>query len=264
MRGWGCIDSCWLIYFLRGGINFSGFFLLTFTSSRFTGVARVTRHKDRVIPRALCQNGPTKTMSRLCQPCLDRHGAAQECVATHETEKGLPLCVFCLDGEPCLHDRKVIASQKRLSANQTTEGENMHEQGDQLTTAVAATATKKICRTPGCGRQLCRTNKSGLCNSHFASKKSANGHTAGNGANGHASKSETTAKGASHANVHAATNRANGHVSKSGKHGKLSPGPIPQKIDRDELVEERINGVMLAWPAAEKMRVVSAWLAGAI
>jgi hypothetical protein len=29
-------------------------------------------------------------------------------------------------------------------------------------------------------------------------------------------------------------------------------------------VEERINGVMLAWRSKEKMRVVSAWLAGAI
>jgi hypothetical protein len=209
-------------------------------------------------------------MSRLCEPCLTRHGAAQECVATHETESGLPACVFCLDGEPCLHDRKIIASQKRSHTNQTMEEKHMqqqgHEQGVQVLAAAPPTATKKICRVPGCERKLRSTNKSGMCGSHFlVSRKPANGHTAGNGANGNASKPETTAKGTPHANVHAAANRAgNGHVSKSGKNGKPTPGPTPQKVDRDQLVEERINGVMLAWPAAEKMRVVSAWLAGAI
>jgi hypothetical protein len=215
--------------------------------------------------------------SRFCQPCLDRHGAAQECVATHETEDGLPICVFCLDGEePCPYDRKVIASQKRLTANQPMEENNMeqqgHEQGAQVATAVAATATKKICRTPGCGRQLYRDNRSGFCVSHrygnadhdVPRSKKPTTQAAGNGANGHASKPETTAKGASHANGHAAANRANGHTSKSGKNGKNGSGPVPQKIDRDQLVEERINGVMLAWPAEEKMRVVNAWLAGAI
>jgi hypothetical protein len=140
-----------------------------------------------------------------------------------------------------------------------------HEQGVQVAAAVPTTVAKKICRAPGCERKLRSTNKSGMCGSHFlASRKPANGHTAGNGANGHASKPEKTAKGAPHANVHAAANRANGHASTSGKNGKPTPQPIPQKIDRDQLVEERINGVMLAWPAAEKLRVVSAWLAGAI
>jgi hypothetical protein len=95
----------------------------------------------------------TKTMSRLCEPCLSRHGAAQECLATHETEGGLPICVFCMDGEPCLHDRKVVASQRRLHLNQTMEENNMqqqgHEPGDQVTTAVPTTVAKKICRTPG-------------------------------------------------------------------------------------------------------------------
>jgi hypothetical protein len=204
-------------------------------------------------------------MSRLCEPCLDRHGAAQECLATHETEGGLPVCVFCLDGEPCLHDRKVIASQKRLSTNQTMEEKNMqqqgHEQSVQVAAAVPTTVAKKICRTPGCGRQLYRDNQSGFCSSHVPrSKKPTSQATE----NGHASKPEKTAKGAPHANAHAAANRAHGHASKSGKHGNPSPQPIPQKIDRGQLVEQRINDVMLAWPAAEKMRVVNAWLAGTI
>jgi hypothetical protein len=198
-------------------------------------------------------------MSRLCEPCLNRHGAAQECVATHEADGGLPICVFCLDLEPCLHDRKVIASQRRLYANQTMEETNMqpqgHEPGDQVTTAVAASATKKICRAPWCGRQLYRDNKSGFCSSHVTRSKKPTNQAAGNGANGHASKPEKTATGAAH---------SNGHASKAGKNSKTTAQPIPQKIDRDQLVEERINAVILAWPAAEKMRVVSAWLAGAI
>lgn len=130
-----------------------------------------------------------------------------------------------------------------------------HEPGVQVAAAVPTTAAKKICRTPGCGRQLYSDNQSGFCNSHFPRSKNPTSQTAGNGANGHASKPETTAKGASH---------ANGHASKSGKNGKTGPQLIPQKIDRDQLVEERINAVILAWPAEEKMRVVSAWLAGAI
>jgi hypothetical protein len=211
-------------------------------------------------------------MSRLCEPCLKRHGAAQECLATHEAEDGSAVCVFCLDGEPCLHDKKVIASEKRLHANQTMEEKHMqqqgHEQGDQVKAAPAVPrATKKFCRIPGCGHQLHPTNKCGLCNSHIlalASAKPANGRTAGTGANGHASKVGKTAKGAPHANLHAAANRANGHASKSGKNSKSTSRPIPQKIDQGQLVEERINGVMLAWPAEEKMRVVSAWLAGTI
>ena len=217
---------------------------------------RVAQHKNRVIPRVLCQNGPTKTMSRLCQPCLDRHGAAQECLATHETEDGTPVCVFCLDGEPCLHDRKVIVSQKRLHANQTLEEKNMqqqgHEQGVQVAATVPTSATKKICRTPGCGRQLYRDNKSGYCSSHVSRSQKPTSQAAGNGA-----------KSASHANGHAAANRANSHASKSGKHGNPTPQPVPQQIN-DQLVETRLNGVMLAWPAAEKKRVVGAWLAGTI
>lgn len=138
------------------------------------------------------------------------------------------------------------------------------EPGDRTTTAVAATAAKKICRTPGCGRQLDRDNKSGFCNSHRPRSTKPTSQAAGNGANGHASKPEKTAKAASHRNGHAAANRANGHAGSSGKNGKPTPRPIPQKIGRDQLVEERINAVMLAWPTAEKMRVVSAWLAGAI
>jgi hypothetical protein len=93
----------------------------------------------------------------------------------------------------------------------------------------------------------------GFCGLKFYSSKNPTSQAAGNGANGHASKS-----------VHAAASRANGHASKSGKNGKTDSGPVPQKIDRDELIEERITAVILAWPAAEKMRVVRAWLAGAI
>jgi hypothetical protein len=182
-------------------------------------------------------------MNRFCEPCLLRHGAAQECVATHEAEDGLPICVFCLDGEePCLHDQKVIASQKRLHANQTMEEKPMqqqgHEPGVQVVAAVPTTATKKICRTPGCGRQLYRDNQSGFCSSHVPRMKKPTSQAAGNGANGHASK--------------------------PGKNGKPSSGPVPQKIDRDQLVEERINAVILAWPAEDKMRILDAWLAGAI
>jgi hypothetical protein len=132
-----------------------------------------------------------------------------------------------------------------------------HEPGVQVAAAVPTTATKKICRTPGCGRQLYRDNQSGFCSSHVPRMKKPTSQAAGN-------KPETTAKGAPHANVHAAANRANGHASPSGKNGKPSSGPVPQKIDRDQLVEARITAVILAWPAAEKMRVVSAWLAGAI
>jgi hypothetical protein len=208
-------------------------------------------------------------MSRFCEPCRQRHGAAQECVATHDAEDGSAICVFCLDGEPCLHDRKVVASQKRLHANQTMEETNMqqqqqqYEQGDQAT-GVAPTAIKKICRTPGCGRQLYRDNQSGFCSSHVLRSKKPTSQATGNGANGYSAQPEKTAKPTSHADGHGAANRATVHASKSGKNGKPSPVPIPQKIDRDQLAEERINGVMLAWPAKEKMRVVNAWLAGAI
>jgi hypothetical protein len=139
-----------------------------------------------------------------------------------------------------------------------------HEPGVQVAAAVPTTVAKKICRTPECGRQLGRDNRSGFCNSHFPKSKNPTSQAAGNGANGHASKPEKTAKGASHANGHAAANRAHGHASKSGKNGKTGSGPVPQKIDRDQLVEERITAVILAWPAAEKMRIVGAWLAGAI
>jgi len=206
---------------------------------------------------------------RFCEPCLSRHGAAQECcLATHEAEDGSAICIWCLDGEKCPYDRKVIASQKRSNANQTMEERHMqqqgHEPGVQVTAAVPTTVTKKICRTPGCGRQLDRDNQSGFCNSHRPRSTKPASQAAGNGANGHASKPEKTAKAASHKNGHAAANRANGHASSSGKNGKLTPHPIPQKIGRDQLVEERINAVMLAWPAAEKRRVVEAWLAGAI
>jgi hypothetical protein len=205
------------------------------------GCGECPAQKSKEFHACCARMGLKKTMSRLCEPCLLRHGAAQECPATQEAEDGSPICVFCLDGEPCLHDRKVIASQKRLSANQTMEEKHMlqqgHEPGDQVT-AVAPTATKKICRVPGCGRQLYRDNQSGFCSSHVPRSKKPTSRATGNGANGHASK--------------------------SGKNGKRSPGPIPQKIDRDQLVEQRINTVMLAWSAAEKMRVVEAWLAGAI
>lgn len=139
-----------------------------------------------------------------------------------------------------------------------------HEPGVQVAAAVPTTVTKRICRIPGCGRQLGRDNQSGFCNSHRPRLKKPTSQAAGNGANGHASKPEKTAKAASHASVHAAANRANGHASKSGKNGKPTPQPIPQKIDRDRLAEERINAAILAWPVADKMRILDAWLAGAI
>jgi hypothetical protein len=37
----------------------------------------------------------------------------------------------------------------------------------------------------------------------------------------------------------------------------------PLKVNEVQVVEERINGVMLAWPI-EEMKVLNAWLSGAI
>ncbi len=133
-----------------------------------------------------------------------------------------------------------------------------HEQGGRQVTTTAAVTSTKICGKAGCGRQLANYNKSGFCKSHShlsRPKKQANGHVAltahgANGANGHVA---LTAHGANGANGHAKKTKINGNSV-----------AIPAKVDRGQVVEERINGVMLAWSAKEKMRVVSAWLAGAI
>src|SRR6267154_5324945 len=47
-----------------------------------------------------------------CSRCLGLHGVG--CTATHETEAGLPSCVFCLDGVPCpiVRRRERSARQK--------------------------------------------------------------------------------------------------------------------------------------------------------
>src|SRR5216684_4238529 len=145
-----------------------------------------------------------------CSRCLVLHGVG--CTATHETEAGLPSCVFCLDGVPCpvVRRRERVAKQKppeepppkadeaefevpsTSSDHKQTRDEEKSMETKASTHSPAAT---RVCARPGCTVKLSAINKSGKCAAHFhwkgtekRSSSAGNGHAAvgSNNANGHA------------------------------------------------------------------------------
>src|ERR1700687_4898830 len=113
-----------------------------------------------------------------CSRCLGLHGVG--CTATHETEAGLPSCVFCLDGVPCpvVHRRERSARQKPPeepppkagdaelgvrssgSDNEEARGEKPMETKPHTTSQTRPPAATRICSRPGCTTELSPLNRS--------------------------------------------------------------------------------------------------------
>ena len=94
---------------------------------------------------------------------------------------------------------------------------------------------ERICAKPGCGARLGETNQSGCCRRHF-----------------HYSKRGKRTNG------HAAAGRARNGINASPRMAPRDPQPTQQ------LMEDRVNQVILAWPPEDKLRIVNAWLSGGL
>jgi hypothetical protein len=118
--------------------------------------------------------------------------------------------------------------------------QNEKSRSSALLASPAAAATQtRVCKVPGCGRQLVWNNATGLCKDHHKPHSrphfKANGH--GNGA---------------------AVDRANGL-------SPVAPGEpsiAPAANGHESAVEMRVNLVLASIPLEDKLALISGWLRG--
>jgi hypothetical protein len=181
-------------------------------------------------------------MSQLqCKRCLE---LGHQCGATHETEAGVPTCVFCLDNLPCPVQRKQrrgktppdetppsSSGESEKPASEVESEEKMPELRENSTETAP-----KLCKRPGCEMKLSIGNSSGLCQKH---------------ARWTGARTEAASNGIAKTNGHA--HAGNGHTN-GGKNGAAAVLP--------ELALDRVDHLIASIPAADKARLAFAWLKG--
>ena len=177
-----------------------------------------------------------------CARCIATHGAPG-CVATHETETGEPSCTWHLDGELCPIEQKQQRASKKKPPEETpaASGENSpNEQKSEATTVKTpetdVNVTPKLCKRPGCETQLSPRNSVGLCQKHV--RWTAPGERVASSA-------------APHAHAHAPGNGSNGSAEKANGHANA-------------LLEDRLDKLILSFPASAKAKIIDSWIRGAI
>jgi hypothetical protein len=205
-----------------------------------------------------------------CARCLDLHGGG--CTATHESEEGKPICVFCLDGEelcPVLRKREqaarkgetlAAAEQRapdptvnlRVRSNELKSEEPMETKSETTRRETHAPVAAKICKRPGCTTELGPKNESGKCAAHFHFKLPE--ERTSSAGNGHPAAGSNGAHKAGNGIEPKATNGNNG--AKNGAAKKIETFP--------ELAADRVDQLILNLPAAEKNRLALLWLTRAI
>jgi len=177
-------------------------------------------------------------MSQLqCKRCLDLKGPG--CEATHEDAAGAWVCLFCLDGEICPIQAKRLRDAKKNSgtppaASGESERPASKVKSEEKMPELRENSTKtapKICQRPGCETKLSSRNLVGLYRAHV--RWTAPGERTSSNGNGHAAGSNGSAE------------KANGHANAL-------------------LLEDRLDKLILSFPASAKAKIVDCWIKGVI
>jgi hypothetical protein len=191
-----------------------------------------------------------------CSECIAKHGRPG-CPATLEAEDGKPVCAWCTDGEPCpFEQRRLKAAKKKNSGTPPAASEApkpaSEPEDEEKTMSNEGIDTPKLCKRPGCQVELSSANRVGLCRAHvryrgdegehaIAVRPKANGvekrtNGVGKPANGHAIEDVATPK-----------NGSNGAAELAG-----------------DVIEQRLNRLLLNLPVAEKSLIAQRYLRGEI
>jgi hypothetical protein len=165
---------------------------------------------------------------RWCISCL---ALGHTCAATHSTENGDAVCVFCLDSAPCPY----LQRKRRGVGREKLEEEQMPEEPTMETsTEIHEAGPARICAKPDCGTPLSAMNKSGKCAKHFHWNEAPK------------ARPNATIK------APAEGNETSGHATDIRRPTAIDP----------RVREDRINQLIVSWSLADKTRIVQAWLAG--
>jgi hypothetical protein len=221
-----------------------------------------------------------------CKRCLELN---HRCRATHETEDGEPICVFCLDGIDCpiqqRQQRSATGPSPEMKASMTANlsgsaasisfvnrvrpSSSEHSKSGVTTMKTPETDTNiapKICAKPGCTTELGPKNRSGKCADHFHWK--APGERASIAGNGHAIAASTDDTKAGNGtgnggNGHALEATQDAPAPQNGSNGAAKSAAIVPDL-AVLFLEERLDRLLLNLPATDKSRIVESWLRGSI
>jgi hypothetical protein len=191
--------------------------------------------------------------------CVRCTAAGHRCPSTHTDEQGKPVCVFCLDGEPCpIAKRKALPIVQNLAPPPTPKRKPgrppapPRKEKSKMTTKVVTvndvrpprtcTAPKRVKdpHSPPCDRPIRPSNKSGFCSNHFYLTKLKRPPV------GPIATSTPRAPKGNGNHHRTPTKPSNGHTSQI----NLS------------LTEDQLTALFLRLPVVERAAIVSTWLTG--
>lgn len=234
-----------------------------------------------------------------CVPCLSIHGGG--CPAARTNEEGTPVCIFCEDRIPCAVQQRVIASgrtvkeraayieteaRKQLSeikrkdgeymvteaktsfeaqtvrfhpseviiARESQEDPKMSTGASEITPRPSTARPTRICSSAGCQRTISYNNVSGECGSCQKRSSQRMGITESTLRHKRAVLAKPNRNGA------ALHDSVNGNGNGNGNGAKTSDGSLilmPR-------VESRVDMIFALLPSAEKIRLLSAYIAGTV
>ena len=188
-----------------------------------------------------------------CAKCVAKHGRPG-CPATLTDERGLPVCAWCTDLEPCPVEQRRLKAAKKKPPEETPPAASDENSPNEQKSGVTTMKTpepdpiptpKKLsdpesdihrCRRPGCEKKLSAANVVGLCARHVRWTAPSNGHA--EGSNGHAAKT----------NGHSAPapTNGNGHA----------PDALPDSLSA------RVDEFLASLTPPTKTKIVTMWLRG--
>lgn len=176
-----------------------------------------------------------------CESCLAK---GHKCKGTHTNDAGRPVCVFCLDGEPCPITKRKPGRPPAPPRKETTP---MTTKPDSETTKVCiAPSRPKDPSSPICGTTLRPSNKSGFCHMHF-----------------HLSKKKPSQARLGVATATRAPRVTGNHHATPAKRSNASNRPNRANgIIQLNLTEAQLDDFFRRLPVAERALIVNTYLAG--
>jgi hypothetical protein len=194
-----------------------------------------------------------------CAQCVAKHGRPG-CPATLTDERGLPVCAWCTDLEPCpVEQRRLRAEKKKTSGTPPSADDSeksASEQKSGVTMKTPETDTNiapKICAKPGCTIELGPKNRSGKCALHF--HWTAPGERTSSAGNGHAVASSSGAHAAANGSARK-SHGSNGHAPTNGNGASGRLEVIP------DLDATRVDEFIASLTPPTKAKIVTLYLRG--
>ena len=134
----------------------------------------------------------------------------------------------------------------------------------ETTPETETTGAKRICRRPGCEKELGPKNRVGLCQRHVnwtetreQSTTAGNGHTSAAPIGNQGAGEEAATKGRNGSNRHALEATQDAPAPKNGSNGaRKNAAVLP------DLAADRVDQLLATLTAGDKARLALAWLRG--